>query len=334
LRVTNAGHDTVRFAADSRLLSIEIKPPDTATDQDEKPKRGRHVAPKDVQCRLPLGFRPSDVDEDRAILLGANERYEEVIQPSLYCFGAKERAAIVPGAEVTVKLGFTPPATPKHGKAKPALPPFVAEPTAEVPAVASVKELVAPSFTLPDEPPKKDSAPPSDAGARAQDDDDDDPGAPRLSVTAPPAVDSSEAGEIALPVTLKNEGRRRTLAFVRRDALAFDVTGPTGTFRCTTAVRSRGVVRDLVTTFAPKMSVTLNVRLAELCPDHLFDRPGLYTVRPAAELREDGARMGLDAWTGRAVAPTPTLVRVQKGPRPFYATPPDTSPDDKETAKH
>src|SRR6185295_3199288 len=105
MMVTNQGAVPVRFAADGRLLSLEVpKPEDPYATGKKKTK-----APPPILCKLPAELRPSGVVEDRAVILGPGARYEEVFSPALYCFSEAVAKGLVAGAQVTAKLGFTPP---------------------------------------------------------------------------------------------------------------------------------------------------------------------------------------------------------------------------------
>src|SRR5260221_10259076 len=110
--VTNRGDVPVRFAADGRLLALEIQP--KADDEAETTSKKRK-APRPTICRLPPELRPSGVVDDRAVVLGPGARYEEVVSPSLYCFSNAGAKALEAGAEVTAHLGFPEDKRAKNG---------------------------------------------------------------------------------------------------------------------------------------------------------------------------------------------------------------------------
>ena len=69
--VTNDGETPLRFAADGRLLSFEIEPPeDAGTDQPYGKPGVKKKTPAPVVCKLPSELRPAGVVDDRAVVLG------------------------------------------------------------------------------------------------------------------------------------------------------------------------------------------------------------------------------------------------------------------------
>lgn len=316
LVATNTGDEALRFAADARLLRLEVTPP------PPEPKAGSKLkpkAPKMIECRLPTDFRPSGVAHDRAVVLEAGARWEESFDPSLYCFGAKEREALVPGAEIVVKLGFPTPRV-KVAKGKlppPPPPPYIAEPTGLDSPTPGLPEIVAEAFVLteeadPDDPPSQVTPPKEDA----------EPKAPKLAVSAPSHLDAASERSIVISTTVRNAGKRSMLVRLRRDQLFFDVEGPTGLHRCGPMDAPRAVPRDFFSTMAPSQSRTFDLRLMEVCPTGAFDRPGLYRVRAGILVPHGSADPAWGAFEGSALAETTTLVRVRTGARPFYLAPP------------
>lgn len=312
LLVTNEGDEIVRLAADARLLRLEVTPPlpEPAPGSRVKPK-----PPKTVECVLPSDFRPSGVVEDRALLLDPGDRWEEAFDPALYCFGAKEREAFVEGAEVVVKLGFAPP---KSGKGAPP-PPYVATPTSLDAQSLPLKEAVSLPLTL-----RAELVPTEVAADLKPSVDERDPGAPRLSVSAPSRVDAKDARALVVTTTLKNAGARSMRVHLRRDQLWFDVEGPSGLVRCNPSEAPRAVARDFLTTLGPNQTRSFSVLLQEVCATGTFARPGLYRVRAGALVMDEGE----GAYTGVAISPTTTLVRVRTGEGPFYLLPPAVVDDD------
>jgi hypothetical protein len=312
--VTNTGEQMLRLAADGRLLRLELQPPPDATAPAKKSKtRKKNVS---VECRAPAPLRPTSVDEDRAVLLPPGARYEEWIDPTLFCFGGRQKDALVPGTSVVAKLGF-PPAPARRGRQPRQASPFVAEPTSATATVAPVKELVAPSFVLPETPeqPKAPAAParpPADA----------DPGAPRLAVSSPDRIDAASASSLAIVVTASNAGKRPLLANLRTENVSFDVNGPGGAVHCEPWGGERTLVNDFFRRMSPGSRQSLTILPAEICPEGSFARPGVYRVTPIITVSDESDQFPAGAWTGRAVAAQPTLVRIRSGSLPFYAQPP------------
>jgi hypothetical protein len=313
--VTNTGAEVVRLAADGRLLRLEVRPPVDA-DAEPAPKKGKK-AKKDrsVDCRAPASLRPTAVDDDRAAALPPGARYEEWVDPALFCFEKEQREALVPGATVVAKLGFLPTA-PKRGRPQKQTPPYVAEPTSATTAVAPVKEIAAPAFTVPEPPAQAAPAAPRAATT------DTDPGAPKIEISAPRWVDSEAARSLSYSVTISNTGKRPALAHIRSENLSFDVDGPGGPAECRLWDGQRTLVRDFFRTLAPGGRDSMTILLAEVCPDNLFAAPGIYKVTARITLSDEPGRSPVRALAGNAVAAQPSLVRVRAGSRSFYQQPP------------
>jgi hypothetical protein len=311
--VANEGNTPVRLAADGRLLHLEVLAPET--DETPDPPKGKKPKPrKPLVCKLPLGLRPGTVVEDRVLLLSPGARYEEIVNPALYCFGRKEHEALVAGASVTAKLGFAP--GKPRGKKEPALvPPFVAEPTLPEAPVSPVKELVAAPFTVT-------AGPPQPALAAEVTPNQEDPGAPRLEIAAPVRVEATNGRSVDMTVTIRNAGSRATKIHLRRDDVTFVVDGPAGSVQCGTPVLGRASPPESFTTLRASGKQSFAIRLFEPCPDGAFDQPGLYRVRATVTLTDSGEKYALHALTGTATQKEATLLRVDSGRVPFYATPP------------
>jgi hypothetical protein len=313
LVVTNDGDVPLRVAADGRLLSLEIEAPDDASTEDPYGKPTvKKKPPPPVVCRLPPELRPSSITDERAIMLRPGTRYEEVVSPAFYCFGPADAKALVPGARVTAKLGFP---EVKGAAAKVPRAPFVAEPAVTSPSVAPVKEIVADRFVVA-------AAPPVSSPASAGQESTDDPNAARLELSAPARVDSHDEKTVTTTLTLKNVGGREARLHVRRDNLLFDIDGPDGSSHCGLASSRRATPRDLVDSLAPGASRSIEVWIGEMCPNYVFDRPGLYRVRAGLAFPSAPAGDGNKAWTRTVITKEPVLVRIRQGRLPFYTSPP------------
>jgi len=319
LVVTNEGDVPVRLAADGRLLTLEIQPPEpppveATSKTGSKSAPARKGPPAPIVCRLPASLRPGGVVDDRALILGPGARYEEYVNPLLYCFDARAAAALAPGATVTAKLGFPPPAA-RGPKKAPGDPPFVVEPSTRDPAVAAAKELTAAPFviTRPLE---------EDADDRTSTADGDDAQAPKLELSAPRRIEAEDELTINLSLTIKNTGGRPTTVHFRRDNLIFDVEGPDGPARCGYPTNRRQVPRDLFWALKPGNAQQLDVWVGEMCSDVIFDRPGLYQLSPTLAFPNATPALAVQTWTDPIRTPRPTLLRVLRGRLPFYAEPP------------
>ena len=311
--VTNDGEVPLRFAADGRLLSFEIEPPEDAGADEPYAKPGiKKKRPALVVCKLPPELRPAGVVEDRAVVLGPGRRYEEVVSPGLYCFSATESKALVPGARVTAKLGF-PEANKAASKAPRA--PFIAEPAVIAPPVSAIKEVVAPPIVLGA---TSGTGPASTESIETS----DDPNGPRIELFSTGRVDSSDEKTVSAVLTVKNAGHRDVRLHVRRDNLLFDVDGPDGSTHCGAPSARRAVPRELFESLGAGSSRSIEVWIGELCPNVAFDRPGLYRVHAGLAFPSSPAGNAISAWTGTIVTKEPILVRIRQGRLPFFTSPP------------
>jgi hypothetical protein len=109
---------------------------------------------------------------------------------------------------------------------------------------------------------------------------------------------------------------------IRRDNLLFDVDGPDGTAHCGTPFTRRGVARDLFAVLKAGSSQTIEVWVGEMCPDIIFDRPGLYRIRPTLAFPNTTDGLSIQTWKTPVSTREPILVRILNGRLPFYAGPP------------
>jgi hypothetical protein len=314
--VTNHADVPVRLAADGRLLSLEIQPQDEpAVD----PRAKKRKAPRPVVCKLPPELRPEGVSDERALILRPGSRYEEVINPALYCFDGAGAKAFVPGATVIAHLGFAP-STSRAAKDKTPRAPFVVEPTVPSSTTSGAKEIVAAPFVLPAASPL-----PPLAGGPSRDP--NDPNAPRLELLAPARIDTPN--EITVPMTfgVHNAGGRPVPLHIRRDNLVIDLDGPSGSAHCGTPTLGRAVPRDLFSTLGAGETKSFDVWVGEMCPDVVFDRPGLYRLRASLAFPNMTDGSPLKAWSQTVTAKDLVLVRVREGRLPFYTSPPQALGD-------
>jgi hypothetical protein len=278
MRVENTGEVPLRLVADARLLALEVRAPGAA---------------RSVRCVLPDDMRSFDPD-DRALFLPAHKSYSQSFDPRLYCFGAREAAALVPDAKVIASLGW-------HTGNKA----FVVEPIGGgSPPAAAAREIVAAEWTIPpaaapSSTPKPPPPPPDDLNA------------PKLVVSAPERVDAASGEEIEISVTVRNAGTRRVYFMLHPETLAFDVEGAHAATHCTSG-RGLVAIRELFTALGPGEKASLPVLVTTLCPPHTFDEPGLYAVRPSLDTTQaSGNSIGLRTFDGRVEAATPLLLRVR-----------------------
>jgi len=288
MRVANEGAVPVLIVADARLLSLDVEP------------RGARAP---TRCELPADMRPVG-DLQRALVVPPGRSYSESFEPRLYCFGSSKLEALVPGAIVTARLGWT---TGRKSEA-----PFEVSPMDGVqPEVAALKSIEAALIALPDEPSawSDQPQPPRDGGARAVEAD-----VPRLSLQGPVAVDAETPNDVEIPVTLRNDGLRAVVVRFRPESLGFDLIGPAGVERCSWPTMPGAAMREAFSTLPPHGSDVLTVTLAAYCAGTGLDRAGLLVVRPRLDTRRgSGASIGLPAFQGEVIALTPTMVRLHRG---------------------
>lgn len=297
LRVRNTGALALRFVADVRLLALEVA-------------GGDGGAP--VRCALPQDARPA-TDTERVLLLPPGRAWSEEIDPRLFCFGAREEKALLPGATVTARLGWSP------AKAT-TVPPFILSPpeldrasTGDAGAWPTpVKEISSTPFVLPAEP-ASTGAPPGVAQEA------------HLSVRMTGRVDGAVLFDETVVVTVKNDGIRPERVFAQPSTVAFNLSGPAGTRRCSLGV-APVAVRDLVTTLGAGATTSVLVALDRICGLGAFERAGVYRVVPVLDTSRvtppPGVRIATGQWTGDAA-----LVRVRKGKVPD--PPPRLDPPEK-----
>lgn len=295
MKVQNTGDAPVRLSADPHLLALEVAPPQGAV----------------VTCSLPEDARPK-TDEGQELVVPAKRSWSSSFDPLLYCFDAKARAALVTGATVRARFGWTTKAPAKQAKTPlPPAPPFVASPVgASEGKLAPSKLLEATAFTLTDE--QRPLAAPPAAPAN------EDEKSSGLVLGASPTVDVARGVELPVTVTLANEGSRAHVLSFRPELIRFRVSGPAGTVSCGSTVERASPIKELFATLGPRGRASLTVLLSAQCPPDTFDKPGLYRATAILDTSlASGRSIGLRTFDGVVTATTPTLVRVRTPRRPM-----------------
>jgi hypothetical protein len=311
MTIENTGDVPVRLAADPRLLVLEVTPPASSVPV---PKGGKKApAPKTVKCTLPNDTRPS-ADDGRELVVPPKRSWSATFDPLFYCFGTKERAALLPSSTVTARFGWTPPkVVARPGKVSFPSPPFVATPmTGGVGPIAPTKEIVSSTFTLSDTFSTLPQTPPAPEESRSP-----------LSLSGPAAVDVSRGKQISTTVTVSNTGERPQTLLARPETLAFQVNGPAGSINCGAPRAIENPIRELFSTIAARGKSSLTVLLDATCPPETFDEPGIYRVIPRLDTSAaSGRSIGLKTWDGNVQGKVPVLVRVRGQRRPSAPTKP------------
>jgi hypothetical protein len=320
--VRNEGAIPVRLDADARLLTLEIQPVEGAATTEAKPAtkgkasdRKAKGPPEPIVCKLPSPLRPLAFLDDRALILEPNARYDEVVNPALYCFDGRAARALTAGATVVAKLGFPAPAA-RGAKKAPFEPPFVVEPAARDASVSAIKELTAAPLVLSRDVASPDSTKSGDTDSGL------DERAPQLVLSAPSRIDADNELMVGIPFTVKNVGARGTTVHIRRDNFLFDVDGPDGAAHCGYASNARLVPQELFSVMRTGGSQSLEVWVGEMCPDLVFDRPGLYRIWPTLAFPNSASAAAVQNWSAPLRTGEPILVRILRGRLPFYAEPP------------
>lgn len=287
IHLVNEGAVPVRIAADVRLVSLELTAP-----ADGKKK------PATVTCALPADARPS-TDTGSDLVIPPTRSWSAPLDPLFYCFGAKERAALVAGTSVRARLGWTAKGPASGG-------PWVASPVgAGVGQVANARVVEAAPVTL-------DEAVTLPASSTAE------PGADeQVFLTTAETLDVARGTEIGTGVTLVNDGDRAISLLYRPEMLLFRVLGPAGGVACGIPRQVPAPIRELYGSVGAHKKASLAVLVTSTCPAGTFDEPGLYRITPRLDLTGASARsVGLATWDGIASAKKPLVVRVRNPRRP------------------
>jgi hypothetical protein len=261
-------------------------------------------------------------DTDRALVVPPKRSYSERFDPRLYCFGAAEAKALVAGASVTAHMGFASAQKLNANEIPP--PPYVVSPFEGVePAVSPLKEIASAATSIgAGETPAPAASSSASASAAPSATPPSEPFPPRMSVSIPPRERTASPRDLSIPVTLRNDGVRPITILFRPETLAFDVSGPDGPVRCSWPQPVGGTVREMYTHLAPHTATSQTVLLSAYCPRSVFERTGLYSVKPRLDTRGGSAEaIGLRAFEGEVVGEKTMLLRVERGRSPSSERP-------------
>lgn len=321
LKIENTGDVPVRLAADPRLLVLEVTPP-AGTELDPISAKKRPVSKKPpapsppitVRCALPDDARPVN-DEGHDLVIPGKRSWSTSFDPLFYCFGSRERRALVAGAAVKAHFGWPAPVVKTAAaaaKKKPAAPtpPFAAAPVgAAIGKVAPAKDLESAPFTLTDTMSSAVPAAPAPAPSS--------PGRAVLNVSMPESRDASRGTEIETTVTVTNDGDQAAILLWRPETVRFTVAGPFGSSTCGTTAIIDSPIRELYSTLGPKGRSSMALLVTAKCPVDTFDEPGVFRVTAVLDTSQASARpVGLKTWDGESTAKVPMLLRVRSPRRP------------------
>lgn len=319
--VVNRGSQALRVLFDLRTLSLAIEAPPIESAQS-KSRAAKSTKP--LICALPKELVPTREAPEFELSLAPGEALVHPFDPRLYCAPTQVERHFVPGARVTVRLGF-PEKTKtvwRKGRAEKQRveqsPPFLAhlvntpEPSfagrrspekADNPdglegEPGAVKELVAPTLELGGE---------YASGSRKE------RNLGPLSLQLVKGSDARTARDVTLRMQLVNQSPRTVTVYFRRELVSFEVAGPSGITGCDAGPDQRAPERLGYSSLASGAKLTATSRLIELCPDGTWASPGLYLVHARFESQRTGEEFGYRAFAGRVVSDSPALVRVRTG---------------------
>jgi hypothetical protein len=166
-------------------------------------------------------------------------------------------------------------------------------------------------------------APPAvSAGVASTAQETNDPNGPKIELAAPARIDTPNERTVSMTLTVRNTGGRGVPLHIRRDNLVIDLDGPDGSAHCGSPAMKRAVAKDLFSTLGAGAAKSVDVWVGEMCPDVVFDRPGLYRLRASLAFPSSGEGYSFKPWTQTVTAKETILVRVREGRLPFYSSPP------------
>ena len=300
LQIENKGEGPVRIPADPRLLILELTPANAAEPEEAEKKNAKKKAPvlAAPRCSLPDDARPS-TDDGRDLVIPASRTWSATFDPLFYCFGARERAALVPGTTVKARFGWPTPPARAGVKTRPLGPPFAVAPVgASVSKVSPAKAIEADPFALTE---AVTVAKPATANDEAP-----------VALSVPDTLDVARGTEVPTTVTLSNVSDRPVTVLFRPDMIQFTVSGPGGNTTCGGPRTVAAPIRELFSTVPVKGKTQVSVLATTTCPTDTFDQAGVYRIVPKLDTTNaSGRTIGLKSWEGVAVGKTPLLVRVR-----------------------
>lgn len=342
--LTNVGDRPQRVHADVRLLWFEVIGAPTAPD-GKHPQRARaYPRGKLPVCRVPAELRPLEGDRSRQVVLAPGERWEAPFDPVLFCGAMKLDGELGAGALVYPSYGYPTPPRPKWKKPskeeeaeRPVIAEVIGAPAGpatslvEGPGALVVAPVPEGSAAKPPEAPPSGSKPadapppgskPSDAPAAPEAPAAVEPVPPVMTLSAAHRGDAARGADVVVAVTLSYVGKRKTSVHVRPDDLEFEVVAPDGErHACSRRSGIRGPARDFFETWRPRAKRSFSTRVFEVCGGGVFDRPGVYSIRPTLVLHEAGEEYSLQSLVARATVDHDVRVRVRTGKRPFLDAP-------------
>jgi hypothetical protein len=305
LTIENPGETPMRIPADPRLLQLEVTPPTSAPEPTDKKKK---AGPTVQRCVLPEDARPV-TDEGSELVIPSRRAWSANVDPLFYCFTARERAALVAGASVKARFGWS-----TNAKGAASSPPFAVAPVgASVGKFSPTKTIEADAFTLPETVTTQPPAPgKSDKSDKSESEAAPTEGDGSVALSVPETLDSARGVDLPTTVTLTNTSERPLTVLYRPEMMGFTVSTPAGSVRCGGGRQVGSPIRELFSTVRPKGRLDMGVLITATCPPGTFDDPGLYRVLPRLDTTgASGRALGLKTWDSVAVGKKPLLVRIR-----------------------
>lgn len=125
--------------------------------------------------------------------------------------------------------------------------------------------------------------------------------------------DVSVGSSIVTSLEVRGPIKGRLPVAIRPELFSFNVDGPgSHDFLCELPDSRVQPMRDFYDRLGRRQ---LRFDLASICAPKVFNRPGIFEIRPVFNARFDGSDVDLSAWTGTAEG-GPFLVRVRRAGRP------------------
>jgi hypothetical protein len=316
VRIENKGESPLRVVADPRLLVFELTPAANATAESaagtkaaKGAKAAGTTATGPLRCSLPADTRPSS-ETGKELVVPPGRSWSAKFDPLFYCFGARERGALVSGTTVQAHFGWPVAASTAKSTKKPS-PPFAVTPLgAGAETFAAAKSLDAAPFTLTESVTVDGSKTPSTAEESG------------VTLSLPPSLDAARGVDLGVTVTLANRTDRPITLLFRPNMFEFTVTGPQGMVRCGEPRTVASPIRELFSTVPVKGTTQASVLLTATCPSGTFDEPGIYRVTPRLDTTNaSGKAIGLHTWDGVVSGKTPLLLRIRSARGPELSRP-------------
>ena len=117
-------------------------------------------------------------------------------------------------------------------------------------------------------------------------------------------TEASAPASAAITVTVKNVGARSMVAAIKARMISFEVTGPDRTVSCPSWPPTHAIPRESYRELKPEAKTSFTLLLDEVCPDNVFTRPGLYSVKAGVWANENGDELGDKGLASILASPT------------------------------